>query len=494
MANTAKRLLHLLFLLGVWAAFWSSPIQAHAQVSFHYQSLPQAYGGSPGSFFASNFIIARHGLLITQYSNQDASYQSQEIDLSAYAEDYFSVALAVPHNAVAEGAFSVSMAFRYGENEWSAPEVLVASPQQGEVVTGHRWLSQPIEVPAGAVAMRFALGVSSRPVDAHPIVFQPCTLHLTRIGGMPEVAQQPLRYQFNGEQNRPCEHPGYLARNAWQAPDPDTQAHSCLSPEYAPVTHAVVAKSYTADQSQNWAAQVLGLWSFHVNVLGYCDIGYNWLIDPDGVIYEGRGGGLTVVGQYLCSGSRADKLEIGTTGICMLGTSPDRAATPEQQHSLRQLLAWQMSQSNLQGDEVINMLRGPAKVPVITEVENLCGSAHTLNLVDDALRLTVKGLVNQCFTDTVTALAEVTPAASVVQVFPNPNRGRFQVAIGEIQAPAVYLQLINLQGQVQFQQRYPLTHGQQQISLNLPSLPTGLYYLQVKDANRIVSRVVRVEN
>ncbi|MBK8668457.1 MAG: N-acetylmuramoyl-L-alanine amidase [Saprospiraceae bacterium] len=58
---------------------------------------------------------------------------------------------------------------------------------------------------------------------------------------------------------------------------------------------------------------VASIFDFHVNTNGWQDIGYNWLIDPNGVLYEGRGGGENVRGAHMCGYNN------NTLGVCVMG-------------------------------------------------------------------------------------------------------------------------------------------------------------------------------
>ncbi len=130
--------------------------------------------------------------------------------------------------------------------------------------------------------------------------------------------------------------PSVVSRTSWGCPDGE---NSPLWPaQYTVVTHLVVHHSATANSSANWALEVLAIWNYHTYTQGWGDIGYNYLIDPNGVVYEGRAGGDNAVGAHFsCQNG-------GTFGVCMLGTftsvSPSAAALV----SLKQLLAWKAEQ------------------------------------------------------------------------------------------------------------------------------------------------------
>lgn len=134
--------------------------------------------------------------------------------------------------------------------------------------------------------------------------------------------------------------PPVVSRTAWGSPDGQG---SRVPPAYRTVTHLVV--HHTADSNslapgQRWSDRVRAIWSFHTNTRGWGDIGYNFLIDPDGVIYEGRAGGDDAVGFH-------DTANHGSMGVALIGTySAGQPAAPAQD-SLVTLLAWKAEQREI---------------------------------------------------------------------------------------------------------------------------------------------------
>jgi hypothetical protein len=135
--------------------------------------------------------------------------------------------------------------------------------------------------------------------------------------------------------------PSVVSRTAWGSPDGQG---SRVPPAYRNVTHMVV--HHTADANslsgsqQVWADRVRAIWSFHTFTRGWGDIGYNYLIDPNGVIYEGRAGGDDAVGFH-------DTANFGSMGVVLIGTystvDPRAAAV----NSLVDLLAWKAGQKGI---------------------------------------------------------------------------------------------------------------------------------------------------
>jgi peptidoglycan hydrolase-like amidase len=74
------------------------------------------------------------------------------------------------------------------------------------------------------------------------------------------------------------------------------------------------------------------LYAFHANSRGWGDIGYHYLIDEEGTIYEGRSGGENVVGGHVYCGN------VGTLGIALMGNFDEEQPTQTQVHALQWLL------------------------------------------------------------------------------------------------------------------------------------------------------------
>ncbi len=105
--------------------------------------------------------------------------------------------------------------------------------------------------------------------------------------------------------------------------------------EYQAPKAMIVHHSETPNNNNpNPAAEVRSIYYYHAVTKGWGDIGYNYLIDWKGNVYEGRYGGEDVIGGH------AYPFNPGTIGICMIGSfktsSPPAALT----NSLVQLLAW----------------------------------------------------------------------------------------------------------------------------------------------------------
>ncbi|MCU1239007.1 MAG: type sorting protein, partial [Candidatus Solibacter sp.] len=106
-------------------------------------------------------------------------------------------------------------------------------------------------------------------------------------------------------------------------------------PVYTTVTHLIVHHTDGANTAGDWAAVVRSIWVLHVQGNGWNDIGYNYLIAPNGVTYEGRAGGDGVLGAHFSS------VNGGTMGVSLLGTYSTVPITQQARDTLRDMLAWQ---------------------------------------------------------------------------------------------------------------------------------------------------------
>lgn len=102
---------------------------------------------------------------------------------------------------------------------------------------------------------------------------------------------------------------------------------------------ASVAKDLNGDDrinAQDYAMQIRGIYNFHAATRKWGDVGYNFLIDPQGNVYEGRAGRdyrrMPVGAHVLCQNT-------GTVGIALLGNFNDEQVSASQKKSLSQLIA-----------------------------------------------------------------------------------------------------------------------------------------------------------
>ncbi|HET6737671.1 MAG TPA: peptidoglycan recognition protein, partial [Kribbella sp.] len=141
----------------------------------------------------------------------------------------------------------------------------------------------------------------------------------------------------------PYSMPLMVSRKRWGA-DERLRAYngaSCTRPKYtttvlaAFVHHTADRNDYTRTQVP---AMVRAMYAYHVKSRGWCDLGYNFLVDRFGRIFEGRFGGaqLPVLGAHTAS------YNSNSFGVAVIGNF-DKAAPPAAMlESTARVLAWKL--------------------------------------------------------------------------------------------------------------------------------------------------------
>jgi hypothetical protein len=131
--------------------------------------------------------------------------------------------------------------------------------------------------------------------------------------------------------------PPMIARSEWGADSvPPREDPLYGEVQMAFVHHTVNANDYGPEDS---AAIVLGIARFHRDGNRWNDIGYNFLVDKYGQIFEGRAGGIDLA----VVGAQSQGYNSVSTGVACLGTFSDVAQTPEGMDALARVIGWKLS-------------------------------------------------------------------------------------------------------------------------------------------------------
>jgi hypothetical protein len=131
--------------------------------------------------------------------------------------------------------------------------------------------------------------------------------------------------------------PRIVSRAGWGADESIRRA----DPDYsdtvkaAVIHHTVQSNNYPPSES---AALVRSDYLYHVRSRGWNDIGYNFLVDRYGRVFEGRYGGVT----RPVLGAHAGGFNTNTTGVAMLGTFSNTRPTSFMLAAMERLLAWKL--------------------------------------------------------------------------------------------------------------------------------------------------------
>ncbi len=131
--------------------------------------------------------------------------------------------------------------------------------------------------------------------------------------------------------------PPIVPRSQW---DPGNQCRPRYAPQYgrvdmAFVHHTVNANSYGPGDS---AAIVLAVCRYHRDSNGWNDIGYNFLVDRYGKIFEGRAGGI----DRAVIGAQAQGYNSYSTGVSNIGDFTSVGETSAGIRSTARIIAWKL--------------------------------------------------------------------------------------------------------------------------------------------------------
>jgi hypothetical protein len=157
-----------------------------------------------------------------------------------------------------------------------------------------------------------------------------------QLRGVVAGAASAVRSLAGGSARAQTTQPAIVSRADWGGDACPPRAE----PEYGEVKmafihHTVSANEYGPDQS---AAMVLGICRYHRNSNGWNDLGYNFLVDRYGTIFEGRGGGIAEA----VIGAQAQGYNSQSTGIASIGTFSTAGQTEAGLRALAHLLSWKL--------------------------------------------------------------------------------------------------------------------------------------------------------
>jgi len=131
--------------------------------------------------------------------------------------------------------------------------------------------------------------------------------------------------------------PAIIPREAWAADQcPPRAAPAFGQVQMGFVHHTVGANGYGP---QSGAAIVLAICRYHRNANKWRDVGYNFLVDRYGQIFEGRAGGI----EQPVIGAQAQGFNGVSTGVANIGTFSGEPQTPEGIAATAALLAWKLT-------------------------------------------------------------------------------------------------------------------------------------------------------
>jgi len=147
--------------------------------------------------------------------------------------------------------------------------------------------------------------------------------------------------------------PAIVPRSGWNADESirKNEPQYADAVRFAVVHHTAGANTYTRAEAP---AVVRAIELYHVKANGWNDIGYNFLVDRFGTVYEGRYGGVdrNVVGAHALG------FNTGSVGVAVIGTYGDAPPPDAAMDSLARLLAWRLDLAHVDPLSTLSVVSG----------------------------------------------------------------------------------------------------------------------------------------
>ena len=148
-----------------------------------------------------------------------------------------------------------------------------------------------------------------------------------------------------------ADEPRIILRRSWGA----NEAIRRGSPSYAATLQTAVVH-HTAGAAGSSPAEsaaiVRGIQTYHVRGNGWNDIGYNFLVDRFGQVFEGRYGGI----ERNVIGAHAQGFNTGSAGIALLGSYGSSGPSAQARDALARLIAWRLDVAHVDPVSRVTMI------------------------------------------------------------------------------------------------------------------------------------------
>ncbi|MGC0250371.1 N-acetylmuramoyl-L-alanine amidase [Pseudactinotalea sp. Z1748] len=277
----------------------------------------------------------------------------------AATSDLITAALEVPEFYVAAATWDgpedpgAQIAIRVEtEGEWTAWSEL--EPEAGEDVEDGG--TEPYIV-GGATGVQLRVGpVGTLPSNLrlHLIPAEP-TMEESQATTEEDVAELSTQAQTNSTESgtasmaaptsATASAPRVITRSGWRADESKmTWTPSNRDLRAAVVHHTAGTNNYTAAQSP---AIVQGIYHFHAVTRGWGDIGYNFLVDKYGQVFEGRTGSFAAPHGQMPQAAHALGFNDGTLGISVLGDYSAVHAPESILDTMAEVIAWKFAAAGI---------------------------------------------------------------------------------------------------------------------------------------------------
>jgi hypothetical protein len=186
---------------------------------------------------------------------------------------------------------------------------------------------------------RVTMGAS--PVGASPVLEAMTITYIDSTPG-PTMAEALGMATQGGIAAQDVPQPTVISRAGWGADESyryDGDGDLIWPLEYQAVEKIVVHHTLTTNDYTDGPYWVRAVYYYHAVTRGWGDIGYNYLVDRFGNIYEGRYGGPDIVAGHTYG------YNYGSMGVSVIGSYTNTVPTADSLASLTELTAWEANRS-----------------------------------------------------------------------------------------------------------------------------------------------------
>ncbi len=267
-----------------------------------------------------------------------------------------------------------------------------------------------------------------------------------------------------------CKKPVTVDQDIWRA----GLAAPTVTPAAHKVTHIIVHHTATPNSQTDYVNVVRNIYLYHTEVNGWDDIGYNFLVAPDGIIFQGRDGmGVdeddNIRGAHFCGKNT------NTMGISMIGDYQQVAPTDTSLQALEQLIAWKMNKENIEANE--NTIHNGVLLNTISGHRDGCATecpGDSVYVRLPQVRNEVDILMEDCMSPTI-GIAQKHFSGDVYMQY---NHTGNEVNIRSDKAANYTFTLVDLQGKIW--KSGNINVGFEAVSAR--DLPNGIYILQLNNS------------
>lgn len=295
-------------------------------------------------------------------------------------------------------------------------------------------------------------------------------IYLNAIGKKSEPINKRLD-KPGAETHDTCEAPKTIGQEEWRA----GLAAPSYTRSFSKVAHLIVHHSATSNRLHDYTNVVRNIYLLHTEGNGWSDVGYNYLIAPDGTIFEGRDPGHgaqdNVLGAHFCGSNT------GTMGVCLLGEYGSAQPSVAMMDALQQLLAWKASKDEL---DPLAAFYHPAnsQLGVIAGHRDGCSTEcpgdNVYALLPKA-RQEVAAYMQDCQTE---------EEAEEFMLIPNPTADIFRVPTADF--ASFQWQCYDVRGREVKLDFVTIANGE--VSFSVRHLPAGVYIVKIQEASHLFEK------